>query len=121
MSWFYWFTLLYFILFVFSTKTSACNNYSYQKYNQETRNNFFFLKTPVSKVCLSKFSQNKKKQKKKKQTKKKTKTSKHLQFRKKESHMFWHVDMCIVKKLCQTNAKHLNIFVSHKLETGQSA
>ena len=86
MSWFYWFTLLYFSLFVCSTKTSTCNNYSYQKYNQETKNNSSFFKTPVSKrsVCLS--------------LQKKKTALKHLQFRRKESHMFWHV-------YCQNNVK----------------
>ena len=109
--------LLCYTLFVFSTKTSTCYNYSYQKYNQETKNNSSFSKHQYLKfVCLSLQKHNKKKNKKKK--KKKKTALKHLQFRKKELHMFWHV-------FCQNNvkpiAKHLNIFVSHKLETGQSA
>ena len=41
--------IFYFICFL--NKTSACNNDSYQKYIQETKN-----KTQMSKVCLSKFS-----------------------------------------------------------------
>ena len=57
----FWFTLLYFILFVFSTKTSTCNNYSYQKYIQETKDNSSFSKQ--SKICLSKFKKKKKKNK----------------------------------------------------------
>ena len=86
------YTLFYFFC---STKTSTCNNYSYQKYNQETKNNSSFSKHQCLKfVCLS--SQKNKTKNNNKQTKKK-------------------------KKKCQTNAKHLNIFVSHTLETGQSA
>ena len=92
MSWFYWFTLLYFILFVFSTKTSTCNNYSYQKYNQETKNNSSFSKHQCLKfVCLSL---------------QKRKKLKHLQFRfsleRKNRICF---DTCIVKIMsnqCET-------------------
>ena len=74
MSWFYWFTLLYFILFVFSTKTSRCNNYSYQKCNQETKNNSSFSKHQCLKfVCLSLQKKQKKQQQQQKKTKKKNK------------------------------------------------
>ena len=46
--------LIYYILFVFSTKTSIFNNYSYQKYIQETKNNSSFSKHLCLKsVCLS--------------------------------------------------------------------
>ena len=47
-----YFVILYFICFL--NKTSTCNNNSYQKYIQETKNNSSFSKHQCPKfVCLS--------------------------------------------------------------------
>ena len=49
----------------------------------------------------------------------KTTTFEHVLFRKKER--IACVLTCVLSKQYHTNAKHLSIFVSHKLDTSQSA